>query len=177
MSAMDLPDTLVTTYLELRSRDAFHPAFVEPGQQDIVFQGLCEPDLAFYRFLYREVGEVWRWRDRLLLDDETLRAEIASPNVRIDVLYVRGAPAGYVECVNRAGDVEVAYMGLRAPYMGRGLGKHLLSQGVAKAWEAGATRVWLHTCNLDGPYALQNYQARGFIIYHVKREPMPDRYR
>jgi len=27
----------------------------------------------------------------------------------------------------------------------------------------GATRVWLHTCTLDGPAALPNYLARGFV--------------
>ncbi|MCU1568825.1 MAG: hypothetical protein JWQ56_3762, partial [Pseudarthrobacter sp.] len=25
-------------------------------------------------------------------------------------------------------------------------------------------RVWVHTCSLDGPAALANYQARGFVI-------------
>ena len=72
--------------------------------------------------------------------------------------------------------VEIAYFGLRRNYMGRGLGKHLLSYGVARAWEMGANRVWLHTCNLDGPHALANYQKRGFRIYDVVEEPMPELY-
>jgi hypothetical protein len=29
----------------------------------------------------------------------------------------------------------------------------------------GATRVWLHTCTLDSPVALPNYEARGFVRY------------
>ena len=37
----------------------------------------------------------------------------------------------------------------------------------------GAQRVWLHTCNLDGPHALANYQKRGFRIYDVVEEPCP----
>ena len=37
-------------------------------------------------------------------------------------------------------------------------------------------RVWLHTCNLDGPHALSNYQKRGFRIYEVIEEPMPELY-
>jgi hypothetical protein len=28
----------------------------------------------------------------------------------------------------------------------------------------GTTRVWLHTCTLDGPHALANYRARGFDV-------------
>ena len=59
---------------------------------------------------------------------------------------------------------------------GAGLGKHLLSYGVARAWEMDAKRVWLHTCNLDGPHALANYQKRGFRIFKVVEEPMPALY-
>jgi hypothetical protein len=28
----------------------------------------------------------------------------------------------------------------------------------------GARVVWVHTCSLDGPHALRNYQQRGFRI-------------
>jgi long-subunit acyl-CoA synthetase (AMP-forming) len=41
----------------------------------------------------------------------------------------------------------------------------LLTLGVQQAFAAGAERVWLHTCTLDGPTALPNYQARGMTIY------------
>jgi GNAT superfamily N-acetyltransferase len=47
-------------------------------------------------------------------------------------------------------------------FLGRGLGKHLLTQAVQTAWGLGAARVWLHTCTLDDPAALPNYLARGF---------------
>ena len=35
----------------------------------------------------------------------------------------------------------------------------------------GASRVWLHTCNLDSPKGLKNYVARGFEVYKVERMP------
>ena len=40
----------------------------------------------------------------------------------------------------------------------------------------GAQRVWVHTCSLDHPHALANYQARGFRIFRVEeqREALPD---
>jgi GNAT superfamily N-acetyltransferase len=60
--------------------------------------------------------------------------------------------------------------------MGKGLGKHLLSYGIAQAWNNGAKRLWVHTCNLDGPYALNNYIKRGFSVYKVDEQPMPERY-
>jgi hypothetical protein len=37
-------------------------------------------------------------------------------------------------------------------------------------------RVWLHTCSLDHPAALANYQARGFRIFDTveRLEEVPD---
>ena len=92
------------------------------------------------------------------------------------MLYVDGVPAGYVELLREGSDTEIAYFGLRPAFIGQGLGKHLLSYGIERAWNDGAARVWLHTCNLDGPHALSNYQKRGFSIYKVNEEPMPARF-
>ncbi|WP_353094996.1 GNAT family N-acetyltransferase, partial [Methylibium sp.] len=75
--------------------------------------------------------------------------------------------AGYVELERQAGDqVEIAYFGLMREFMGQGLGGHLLTLGIDRAWAMGATRVWVHTCTLDGPAALANYEARGLLRYH-----------
>jgi GNAT superfamily N-acetyltransferase len=133
-------------------------------------------DTAFYRYLYKVVGEKWRWRDRLLLSNAELRNILNQPTTHIYILYVSGAPAGYVELDEQGDSVEIAYFGLREEYHGRGLGKHLLSYGIQKAWELGAKRVFVHTCNLDGPHALANYQKRGFRVYQQERKPMPERY-
>jgi hypothetical protein len=40
----------------------------------------------------------------------------------------------------------------------------------------GARRVWVHTCDLDHPRALANYQARGFEVFRVVEddEDLPD---
>ena len=45
------------------------------------------------------------------------------------------------------------------------MGGGFLTAAVEKAWEMEAARVWVHTCSLDHPNALKNYQARGFQIY------------
>jgi GNAT superfamily N-acetyltransferase len=169
-----VPDTLVTTYLEMTHPTAFRPAFVEDVRVEIV--PLRKADVGFYRFLYGEVGRDWRWRDRLVIPEEELKRLISSPGVSIYVMYVDGAPAGYVELDKRGDTTEIAYFGLRGEFHGCGYGKHLLSYGIAKAWEEGAERVWVHTCNLDGPYALDNYVKRGFQVYHIERKPMPNRY-
>jgi GNAT superfamily N-acetyltransferase len=63
------------------------------------------------------------------------------------------------------GSVEIVLFGLVAAAQGQGLGKWLLTRAVDEAWAMGATRVWLHTCTLDSPVALPNYEARGFVRY------------
>ncbi len=168
------PDTLITTYLEMISSGDFRPGFIRADHFQIFT--LQNADVEFYRFLYRSVGEKWRWRDRLVMPDADLEAVLASPFVTVEVLYAAGAPAGYVELARQEESTEIAYFGLRESYMGRGYGKHLLSHGIARAWEDGAQRVWVHTCNLDGPHALDNYLKRGFKIYDQQHEPMPEAY-
>ncbi|HTE59553.1 MAG TPA: GNAT family N-acetyltransferase [Solirubrobacteraceae bacterium] len=65
-------------------------------------------------------------------------------------------------------DVEIAYFGLLPAFHGRGLGGALLEHALRRGFELGS-RVWVHTCSLDGPYALANYQARGLETYRVER--------
>jgi len=168
-------EMLITTHLQMTSPNEFSASFIQASDIEIVKMEM--PDLGFYKFLYQSVGEEWAWRDRLLMTNAELRKILSSDKTQVHVLYVSGSPAGYVELYKHDDNsVEIMYFGLRSDYMGRGLGKHLLSYGIAKAWEMDASRVWLHTCNLDGPHALMNYQKRGFKIFEVVEEPMPDRY-
>ena len=88
-------------------------------------------------------------------------------------MSVRGAPAGYFELRrDDEADVEIAYFGLLHQFLGRGLGAHLLTEAVERAWAIGATRVWLHTCSLDHPAALPNYVKRGFTAYRTEEYPL-----
>lgn len=177
-----LPDTLVTTYLQMTDWSHFRPAYLNYlGGMKLMC--MATPDVAFYRFLYSSVGEQWRWRDRLSHSDEEIKTLLLDPGTSVHVLYVAGAPAGYIELAERKEgptgrffSTEIVYFGLRAAYIGRGLGKHLLSHGIAYSWNRGTQRLWVHTCNLDGPHALNNYIKRGFKIYRVEKEPMPERY-
>src|SRR5688572_2695411 len=167
-------DSLITTYLEMTDPSEFHPDFLEmAGSHSIMLMPMNRADVGFYRFLYHSVGEMWRWRDRNYLSDDELRAILSSPNTSVHVLYVDGIPAGYVELCKQGETTEIAYFGLRPGYMGMGLGKHLLSYGIARAWDDGAQRVCVHTCSLDSPHALSNYTKRGFRVYHVDEEPLP----
>lgn len=173
---MTKPDTLITTYLQMTSPDQFKPAFAESPDFNIIKIDRLDPD--YYLFLYRSVGYAWGWRDRLLMSRAELESILADVGREVHVAYADGVPAGYIELEKVGDDVEIAFFGLRAMFIGRGMGKHLLSFGIERAWELTGQggRVWVHTCNLDGEAALPNYQARGFVIYDVQHEPMPEKY-
>ena len=174
---LDIPSMLVVTYLHMTSRSDFQPAFLPPAAlTNVELVRLQGVDVQFYRFLYGSVGEPYRWRDRLIMPDAELEAALSAPGTSVYVLYVGGIPAGYFELRGADGDVELGYFGLRPPFLGCGLGKHLLSLAIQRAWDDGARRVWVHTCNLDAPQALDNYAKRGFKVYAVHEEPMPGRY-
>ena len=88
------------------------------------------------------------------------------PELETWVGYLEGTPAGFFELERQPGStVELAIFGLLPGFLGRGLGGALLTAAVERAWAMGASRVWVHTCSLDGPAALANYQARGFRLY------------
>ena len=158
--------TVTRTYLEMRSPDELHAAPV-PRADVAVVREQCP--VALYRQLYTSVGRAHRWFERNAWPDERLASHLAQPNVGVWVLRVDGDPAGYFELVRHDdGSVEVAYFGLAAPHIGRGLGKFLLTRAVQEAWALGATRIWLHTCTLDHASALPNYVARGFRAYRTE---------
>jgi GNAT superfamily N-acetyltransferase len=152
------------SYLEMRSPSHLKPA---PGPDaSCRVERMLECTAAFWRFLYTEVGQDHRWVDRLPWSPGEIRAYLADPAVTVWLLSVSGSPAGYFE-LRSAGDgsTEIVYFGLLKEFHGRGLGGHLLTEAVRRAWEGGANRVWLHTNTLDHPAALPNYVSRGFTVF------------
>jgi GNAT superfamily N-acetyltransferase len=148
------------TYLQLTDADELNAANADDRAQIIE---VIDCPASFHRYLYGEVGRLYHWTDRLPWTDDETRAHLARPEIRLWVMVVAGAPAGYFELERHEdGSTEVAYFGLMQEYLGRGLGKHLLTAAVHQAWQTGANRVWLHTCTLDDPAALPNYLKRGF---------------
>lgn len=168
---------VLATYLHLPDRDSFRPAFSADRSFHVI--EAAHPNVTFYRFLYSTVGGGYRWVDRLRWPDERLYEHLDHPQVTVQVLYVDETPAGFVELVARGGEegTEIAYFGVFPEFHGRGLGKHLLSVAVQRAFDDGAARVWLSTRSTDGPYAIPNYEARGFRCFRTEweREPVdPD---
>ena len=161
------------TYLEMKAPSDLRPARRADG--DARVERIEGSPASFYRYLYAEVGRAYRWVDRLGWTDDEIRAHLATPGVSLWLLTVRAAPAGYFELKSAPyGSVEIAYFGLLPEFIGRGYGKHLLTEAVERSWSLGARRVWLHTCTLDGPAALPNYVSRGFRSFHEETYSVPD---
>ncbi|WP_219843986.1 GNAT family acetyltransferase [Arthrobacter sp. MYb227] len=178
---------VTTTHLEQFSAHHLIPAsrpLPDHARIDLVKE--ISPE--FSKFLYQGVGSEWNWADRLNLPRAEWESLLRTPGTETHVLYVDGAPGGYVELVARAGtqdapeqsitEVEIIYFGLFPDCIGQGLGGILLTEGIRRAWDidsrhegfAPVSRVWVHTCSLDGPAAIANYEARGLAVFHTETE-------
>ncbi|MEM8771159.1 MAG: GNAT family N-acetyltransferase [Pseudomonadota bacterium] len=125
-----------------------------------------KPPLHYYRYLYRLVGDPWKWVSRRKLNDADLAAIIHDPSVYVYTLIVNGAPAGIAEIDLRDHSVaEIKFFGLAPDMIGRGLGQFFLHNVIDLAWGLGPQTVQLETCTLDHPKALPLYQKFGFKVF------------
>jgi GNAT superfamily N-acetyltransferase len=147
----------------------------DPPRRDLLVMRAEQPSVSYYRYLYDHVGSPWLWYERRLLGDDALATIVRDPAVEVHVLYVAGVPAGYAELDRRvAGEAELAYFGLLPDFIGQGLGAHLLGWAIRRGWRGGPRRLWVHTCSLDHPRALDTYLASGFKEYRRESKRIPD---
>lgn len=152
---------MAVTYLEQRSRPAPRHDPVSPG---LALERLTGSDLERYLALFAAVGEPWLWFGRQVMAREALRAIFDAPEVEAFALTRDGADIGLLELDGRmTGEVEIVYFGLIPAAVGGGLGRWLMNRAIEKAWARAPRRVFLHTCNLDHPDALDFYIRSGFV--------------
>ncbi len=158
---------VATTYLEMRALAELVPA--RSPDPDFTVREAVERRWQLNRSLYVLVGERWAWTDKRRWSDEQWESYVASDRLRTFVASWREATAGYYELWrDDAHAVEIAYFGLAPDFIGRGFGGVLLTDALTRAWSWDARRVWVHTCTLDHPAALRNYQSRGMHVYDRK---------
>ncbi len=149
------------TYLEIRQKSELQPGHLEDSLIRIERQRDCSVEL--FRSLYVEVGRNYHWIDRLPWTDQQIADHLKQPEISLWLMTYDGETAGYFELRKcEDGSTEIAYFGLLPQFIGRGLGKQLLTCATEQGWIDGANRVWLHTCTLDDPAAMPNYLKRGF---------------
>ncbi|MDO6777037.1 MULTISPECIES: GNAT family N-acetyltransferase [unclassified Shewanella] len=156
-------------HLEMLCLEQFNPKL---DAKDLTVIKAEKQQYEFNKFLYQFVGSAWQWTDKLSWTDEQWQAYSEADNLHLYVAYFQGSPAGYFELQQQAqGNVEIMYFGLGNRFIGQGMGGYLLSQAIENAWAlSGTQRVWVHTCSLDHPSALLNYQARGFKLFKTEIE-------
>ncbi len=156
------------TYLEMRDRSELRGAKLDDPRIRIEEQPDCS--IERFRFLYIEVGKNYHWFDRLPWTDEQVAGYLKQPEISLWLMTYKDEPAGYFELRKcEDGSVEIAYFGLLGKFIGRSLGKHLLTCATEQAWANGANRVWLHTCTLDDAAAMPNYLKRGFRPFKTEQ--------
>ena len=181
MASMQFPDgftdvppgklAAVVLNLEMRAKPAARPAIDGPWR--LVPQR--DPDAAWYRTLFRHIGEPYLWVSRLRMTDEVLLRAIRDPQVHLFTLQVDGADEGILELDFRVpGECEIAFLGVTERLVGTRAARFLMNEALDRAWTSGIERVWLHTCTLDHPKAIPFYLRSGFVPYKYQVEILDD---
>ncbi len=135
------------------------------------FAGYFEEDVAGYFELHRNAPSTPRGQRFVGTNSTAGGRELFAnrPREAGDSVLVK-TERSQITCQIKIEEVEIAYFGLLPDFIGRGLGGALLTSAIENAWTWSPTpsRIWVHTCNRDHPFALANYQARGFAIYKVE---------
>ena len=163
--------TIVTT-LTMTRRPPLRPLPASP----FTLTHWPAPDPAKYRTLFRRIGAPWLWYSRLAMDDAALTAIIHDRHVAVHaVIDPRGIEVGMLELDHRrAGTCEIAYFGLIPELAGKGHGRWLMAEAMARAWLPGVASIGVATCTLDHPSALGFYRAQGFAVVKRTIETFPD---
>ncbi len=169
--ANDVLATIVTT-LEMRRRPPLRPI---PGSRFRLVRWE-RPAIDRYRTLFARVGAPWLWFSRLVMADAALSAILGDPLIQVHaVIDPAGIEVGMVELdFRQPAACEISYFGLVPELAGQGHGRWLMAETLARAWNKGVERVWLHTCTLDHPGALGFYRAQGFVAVKRTIETFPD---
>jgi GNAT superfamily N-acetyltransferase len=122
------------------------------------------------------VGAPWLWFSRLVMPDNALSAILTDSAVEVyAVVDPTGIEVGMLELdFRKNADCEIAYFGLIPELAGAGHGRWLMAQTMTLAWRSGVERVWVHTCTLDHPSALNFYRSQGFSAINREVETFSD---
>ena len=129
------------------------------------------PTVNFCKFLYKEVGRDFFWRDRLKWSDQDWLDYISNDFFKLYILKQNNELAGYYELLYdpKIPSMEIAYFGIFKEFFGKGIGGYLLTDAILTSFNQKINKVWVHTCTLDHPNALKNYLARGMKVFKTEK--------
>ena len=154
---------ITVTFLELTDAAGIRAPELPP-RRAYELELIQDPQVS--QWFYERVGANHQWIDRLSWSAAQWRERHDQGEAWMAT--VGGERAGFFALRVTQDPVEIDVFGLLPEFQGLGLGGHLLTDALRRGFELG-DRVWLHTCTLDSPRALPNYQARGMRVYRRER--------
>jgi ribosomal protein S18 acetylase RimI-like enzyme len=145
-----------------------------PTPAGLALRRLGAPDAPLFHTLFREVGRDWLWAGLIARPGADIAARLARADILSFAAEADGAAVGMLDLELTAEGAEVVYFGFVRSWIGKGAGSWLMDQGKRAAAEAGAARLWLHTCSFDHPRALAFYRRQGFRVAAVGYEVLDD---
>ena len=155
-------------FLEIKSlKELFK---VEKPKNNSEVHLIDPPDFQINKFFYKEIGKNHRWTDRLVWNDKIWINYLTSNRVSTYIIKKDKDLVGYFEKIFHKDklECEIAYLGILEEYLGKKIGKYLLSEAIKRSFENGSKRVWVHTCSLDHKHALSNYLSRGMRVFQTE---------
>jgi GNAT superfamily N-acetyltransferase len=150
----------VITHLRMLAPPTLGPA---PEDPELRIRHVQRPAPEWYRGLYRRVGENWLWFERLKLSDAALEAILHHPLVEVYALASGADDVGLCELDFRIAEhCQLACFALTPEFIGHGAGRLLMHHAITRAWQRPIACLWLHTCTLDHPRALDFYMRTGY---------------
>ena len=163
--------TVTVSYLVMYAPEELRAKY--PVAPRLQIQPVSPPRWQFNQSMYRRIGADWYWQEKRDWPDDRWREYAEAPGLHTFAASYAGEAAGYFELRHDPhGGIEIVYFGLLAAFIGKGLGGAMLGRALQHAWALGPERVWVHTCTLDHPAALANYEARGMRIYRTAIETL-----
>lgn len=151
------------TWLEMTARPSYGWPRLPVGREALLVRA-DTPPWWYFLALYDAVGRDYAWTDRHQMPRDEMNAWLGHPDVSLYTMIGQGWPQGFFLLDWRGDPVcDLAYFGLVAEVVGRGLGSWLLKSAILSAWEReGTEKLTVDTCTLDHPRALIQYQRMGF---------------
>ncbi|MCX5116866.1 GNAT family N-acetyltransferase [Micromonospora sp. NBC_00362] len=163
----------VVTYLEMNNATDLRPGKVVPE----LSLRRVDVGLPLVHAINGQVGAPHGWRCASRTNEEWQELMRSRPLRQYRFITLKDEIVGVANVEPHPdGEVEITAFGLMPEYVGKGLGGHALTLTIRQAWDMVALespavrRVWLHTCSLDHPNALRNYQRRGMTVYRTEVE-------
>ena len=160
----------VVTYLEREP-----PKDAAPPQSTFSIRRVAKPGVAWYRDLYRRIGEDWLWFSMAVMADDRLAAILNDPATMVLALEQDGSATGLAKLsFAKPGEVEIVMFGVVPEATGTGAARALMDAALNATIRPGIARVWLHTCTFDHPAAVRFYQRCGFRAFKFAIEVSDD---